>query len=233
MKCPLYCFGGRVKAGFRVGLCFLVPGDATVRQMNDKPLFLLLVLALVAYCCNRPVEAKPNDLEARIRNVIGRTPPSSWDQESEAQRAVRLDLAAHAVRLGSQGDEQLAAALIALGQHESGFAQYVGEGCDPVPKGAANCDGGRARSYWQAWRVACPRAWELPRGSREATIAFAVCAGKKLQGQAKRCQGQHPAGYWAGAFSGYRSTPCDWKPAAERARTMQVKLQLLQSRDQR
>jgi hypothetical protein len=180
---------------------------------------LIVLVGLLVYSCGR--DATAETLEERVRAVLGESPPSRWDAD-ERGRDERLDALASIIADASSGPLD-AAILLALGWHESRFAGYVGRGCRDIPEEAANCDGGRARSYWQAWRVSCRQAWELPRGSEQATRAFAACALRRFHGSAKRCHGRHPAGHWAGAFSGYRSVDCTWRPGAERARTLALR----------
>lgn len=178
--------------------------------MRETPLFLLFLAALVVFCCGRSADA--NDLEARTLRVLRDLPRSKWDDPGPA-RDRRL---ARTARVISQWREVDAALLIALGEAESDFAGYVGAGCVDVPPGAPDCDKGKARSYWQAWRVACPQAWELPRGEA-ATAAFASCARRRFWGAVRRCRGRHPSGPLAGGFSGYAGRGCDWPGGTARA----------------
>lgn len=188
--------------------------------------YLVICLSLLlAYSCCRTSVASEAPLEERVRSVLGASPASRWDADEDG-REIRLDGIAIVIAEASASDLD-AAILLALGWHESRFARYVGRGCRDIPEGASDCDGGRARSYWQAWRVTCRSAWRLPRGSEAATLAFAACALRRFHGSAKRCRGRHPAGYWAGAFSGYRSVDCLWAPGAERARTLALRLSQL------
>lgn len=183
---------------------------------------LIAFVLLTAYTCGRSAQAE-EPLETRVRGVLAGMPVSRWDADEEGREG-RLDDLARIVADVAESDLD-AAILLAIGGEESNFAGYVGRGCTDVPKSAANCDGGRARSYWQAWRVACRTAWELPRGSEQATYAFASCALKRFRGAAKHCRGRHPAGYWAGAFAGYRkSTECAWGPGARRAETLALRV---------
>lgn len=111
--------------------------------------------------------------------------------------------------------------LITLGQFESKFAKYVGEGrciegpvgmqCDPDEKGIP-----RARSYFQHWEVSCPKLWETEPGSKEELFVAAKCTARKLTGAYYRCREINP-NVWAGAFSGFRASSCIWEPAIERA----------------
>jgi hypothetical protein len=145
------------------------------------------------------------------------------DEQPEARR-LRLVMAAQAIEQvahATPDPAQTAAALLAIGFHESRFAAYVGQGrCHEGPKGA-RCDEGRARGYWQLWRVACPPAWRLEPGSREALHAEARCAARAWRGALWRCRRRHPAGPIAGAFAGYRGADCEWARGARRAQTFE------------
>ena len=116
-----------------------------------------------------------------------------------------------------------AAALIALGYHETGFARYVLDGhCEQGPVGA-RCDGGRARGPWQVWAW-CKAGWAAPDGSREAIREQARCAVRLLRSSSASCArvcrstgaGCRPL---LAAFSGYAGRGCEWPRAAARVRT--------------
>lgn len=143
------------------------------------------------------------------------------DEQPEKRRA-RLVVAAIEIEQASRATREpgeTAAALLALGFHESRFAAYVGEGrCHEGPKGA-RCDNGKARGYFQLWLVACPSAWRLEPGSRESLRAEARCAARAWRGARLRCRNRHPAGPIAGAFAGYRGADCEWSRGARRAKT--------------
>src|SRR5512143_4111872 len=95
-----------------------------------------------------------------------------------------------------------AAALIALGKHETSYAAYVVTGhCKDGPKGA-RCDGGLARGPWQVWSW-CREGWAAPDGSSEALAAQALCARRMLSYAYHRCAGKNPSGDFAGMYSGY------------------------------
>jgi hypothetical protein len=131
--------------------------------------------------------------------------------------ALAIDHAAQA----TSDPKQTAAALLTLGFEESRFAAYVGEGrCAEGPKGA-RCDRGKARGYWQLWRVACPLAWTLEHNSRRALRVEARCAARAWRGALLRNRRCHPAGPIAGAFAGYRGADCRWRRAAGRAKRFQ------------
>lgn len=162
--------------------------------------------------------------------LLGLPPFHSETDESAEGRQARLQTvaaaidhaaAAHAHRWPPQ---KTAAALLALGWHESRFARYVGEGrCHEGPPGA-RCDPNRhgvrqARTYWQLHRVACPAAWALPEGSAAELQVAARCAAGLLIGAEHRCRHRTPYGLLAGAFSGYRGIACDWRPSRARAQS--------------
>jgi hypothetical protein len=140
-------------------------------------------------------------------------------------RAALYRPTAQAIAEVSNGNRVKAAALIALAYEESRFARYVLEGrCKDGPKGS-RCDWNyltrspRARGPWQLWSW-CTDAWRHPDGSIESLRSGARCASRLLAGAKQRCLGRHPAGDWAGAYSGYRNGACTWAPAAGRARRM-------------
>jgi hypothetical protein len=174
----------------------------------------MLLAALVCYCCGRQSDASDETgLRDDIRRVLGKSPPSRFDDETTEQRSARLDAIADDIAAASR-DRREAAALLAIGQMESGWAEYVGAGCrypGGIPKGAGHCDRGLSRSYWQMKQVACRPGWALSRGSRESQGVFAVCARKRFLGALRRCQGRHPGGDIAGAMAGYRSANCSWE----------------------
>jgi len=101
-----------------------------------------------------------------------------------------------------------AAALAVLGDRETHFAQYVGEGrcregrfkCDPDEHGNP-----QSLTYWQLKRKACPEAHALRDGSREQQKAAAKCAVRLWFSARRRCASAPSAGSdrIAGAFSGY------------------------------
>lgn len=98
---------------------------------------------------------------------------------------------------------ELAAAVVALGNHETHYAELVGAGrCEEMPEGQ-RCDHGRARTYWQAWASACPAAWAEEPGSRRELEAAAWCATRLMAGGARFCADRGAPPDWAGAFSRY------------------------------
>lgn len=143
-------------------------------------------------------------------------------ESHDARRARLLPFAALVAAL----PPHRAAAVLAVGYHESRFAAYVAHGCEDVPDGAAGCDRDRwgrprALGYTQLWRVACPSAWKLPHNSPEQLAAIVTCTDKRLRHSLRRCRGQHPLGDVAGMFAGYRGIDCTWegKDMAKRVNT--------------
>lgn len=133
-------------------------------------------------------------LAAAILNVLLALPPWHGDaRETGEEREARLAPWAVAIAEASGGDVELAAALVALGTHESHWAEYVtGYRCHEGPRGA--CDDGRARGPLQVhgW---CEGG---PSPEREAR-----CAARILRAFQARCwRGAH-AGNWALPFAAY------------------------------
>jgi hypothetical protein len=149
--------------------------------------------------------------------------------ETPEQRADLLRPVAMAIELATE-DTTEQAALVALGWHESRWARYVVSGhCSDGPSGV-RCDNGQARHPWQLHRSACPSAWALAEDDPRALERSAACAVRLLRGARGRCRGMHPAGDWAGAFSGFaRGGQCTWAPAAGRARSMSAALMALEA----
>ncbi len=99
---------------------------------------------------------------------------------------------------------ELGLALVILGDIESHYARYVGDGrCHDGPRGA-RCDNGRSRTYWQAQERFCPAAWAHPQGSPAELTAAAWCAARALSVGHRFC------GDWAGAFGRYAGGGCSW-----------------------
>ena len=151
------------------------------------------------------------------------------DKRSELYRPLAQTIAAEA-----RGNRSKEAALVTLAWLESRLARYVLEGrCKEGPRGM-RCDAHprtgvpRARGAFQVWGW-CRDAWRHPEGSIESMRAEARCASRMLSAGLQRCRGRHPAGDWAGAFSGYRNGACTWAPAAARARRMETVLARLGS----
>ncbi len=112
------------------------------------------------------------------------------------------------------------AALVELGQSESGFARYVGEGCYQVPPGAPSCDHGTSLGYWQVKRRTCSEAFQFPPWTVESLSHQVTCAARHFRWALWYCAGKHPSGRVAGAFAAYAGQPCDWEDGTERAERM-------------
>jgi len=166
-------------------------------------------------------------------------PRFSLDTESPAERIARMgqiaqvidDATLRATCAGSYASaecrpvwlgsrRQLGAALIALGWHESKFAQAIGEGhCETLPVGM-RCDRGRARGYFQLWKVACPVAWQEEHGSAAELRESSWCAARLLSSAYRFCSADIPADPWARAFGRYAGRTCAWAGGIGRVRTM-------------
>lgn len=72
---------------------------------------------------------------------------STWNQKHETEEAYRerVESIAEGVSRASEGDPRMAALLVAIAKHESGFSRLVHQG--DCPKGG--CDGGRSATLWQ------------------------------------------------------------------------------------
>ena len=152
--------------------------------------------------------------------LVGLTPSHTDTLEQRAldARERRLESAAYWCTVYA-GDRAELAACVTIGIHESHWAYLVGAGrCSEMPEGE-RCDEGRARSWWQQQRAACPALWRTEPGSPGAIQAGARCAVSLWRGALYRCRGRHPGGAVAGAYAGYRGIDCEWVGGARRART--------------
>jgi hypothetical protein len=142
-------------------------------------------------------------------------PPYYYEEKQslEARRERLRSVAAEIARETSNLDE--IAAVLTLGEAETHFAIYVGEGrcsegrfkCDPDFRGRP-----QARTYWQLWVSTCPMAWRALEGSPEELRAAVKCALDRWRFGLGRCKSL------VGAFSAYRAGDCAWKGAPERAK---------------
>lgn len=157
-------------------------------------------------------------VEAVLWALLTLTP---WREDAQDPGEVREEMLrpwAEAIAATAVSYEH-AAAMVAVGRHESRWARYILEGrCLDGPPGL-QCDlkpNGEPWSIgpWQLRKVACPEAWE-PAAS---PYIHARCAARLLLGAKSRCAGIHPGGEWAGAFSGF-NVGCQWPGAVERERT--------------
>jgi hypothetical protein len=206
-------------------------------------LTLLLAFTLLLIAAPQSVAANEVSPESELAGVVARylvaLPPHSTDAaESAEDRGRRMQEIAREIALASMkqplaGYEPIdqAAALIVNGKSESEFARYVGERrcqegppgmrCDPDRNGVAQAD-----SYWQLWKVACPKLWAAPAASREALREAATCASSRFRGAMGRCTANGVEGP-AGGFAGFHSSDCWWPGGKARAaRFEQVRMRL-------
>jgi hypothetical protein len=135
-------------------------------------------------------------LEATLFGALLALPPY-YREPGDTTREARFRVVAHEL---SGLRPAVATALIKIGQAESGFAAYVGAGCLVIPKGAPNCDGGRALGYWQLHRSTCPAAWRFPPWTIESLREQVTCAARLYQGAASRCLPANGSHSWPQAF---------------------------------
>lgn len=125
---------------------------------------------------------------AELLAVLLALPVYMGDGESGESREARLDPWARAIAAEARTPDE-AAALVAVGQLESRWAEYVTEGrCHEGPAGQ-RCDNGRAKGPYQlhGWCTATD-----PRGQT-------ACAARMLRWARSRC------GSWERAFGAYAS----------------------------
>lgn len=154
-------------------------------------------------------------------------PPKYGESEPLPERWERMHAAAQAIASAADKtpDPHLTARLLsAVAWHETRLSQWVGVGgCAKVGRDSSQCDGGRARSYWQLWQVSCPELWALEPGSREALEQAAHCASRHLWSGYRSCLAKFHGNSrlaWIGALSRYATGHrCYWSGASERYRT--------------
>lgn len=104
--------------------------------------------------------------------------------ETEEARRARW---AEVVDAVSGFDRVTVSALLAIAEGETHLAAYTRGDCTGrVPKGGANCDGGRARSYWQLHRAACPELWVA--SDPDMVKVAARCAAKRWRWAYRLCE---------------------------------------------
>lgn len=113
--------------------------------------------------------------------------------------------------------QQIVAAIIAIGKHESWFSGYVQAGqCQLGPRGS-RCDPRSgtpmARGPWQIWRVTDPELWTLPAGSPDALRRGALRTGQLWAGGYGRCY-RRGRNALLGAFSAHAGTGSCARPSA-------------------
>lgn len=164
-------------------------------------------------------------MKAYIFALLRSLTPFSQEPEPETteQRDERLGVLAEAtapavaIRPRGWSERMMARAMVTVVKFESQGARYVQLGkCSTGPKGM-RCDQGRARTPFQLWRVACPRAWQNEPGSPAELKEAARCAAGLLTSAHNRCWAR-AATPIQGMFSGYRGASCTWPGAIPRER---------------
>jgi len=141
-------------------------------------------------------------------------PPESRNPRL-AVLSTAIEKAAKKRRPRGVSERDMQAALMSIAYKETRLAKNVGIGrCDLMPKGQ-RCDSGKAKTYFQLWKVACPAVYAegLEPGSQEELDIAADCAARLLTAGYNRCAGKNKHGIWPGAFAGYRSIDCQWEGA--------------------
>lgn len=152
--------------------------------------------------------------------MLSLTPWSGDKHETPQQRRELYAPVAVAIAGAVRWDDELVAALIAQGWHETRFARYVLEGRCADGPADARCDWSRshkrplARGPWQV-HGHCRAAWRHPEGSAASLAAEARCAASMLRSGRSRCRS------WVGAFAGMRGGwACSSPSAVARELTM-------------
>lgn len=167
---------------------------------------------------------------AQLLLVLLALAPYHLDHESAADRYARMTVVAQSIDAATleatctgpfesanckptwpATRPELAALLVTIGWHETAFARHVGAGaCKPW-----ECDGGRARHYWQTWANpwVSRQTWnELEGLGYVPTTKAAAAAASVLGAGRRRC------GSSGGAIAFYAVSRCSWPGAARRAR---------------
>lgn len=194
-------------------------------------LCLLTALATVAALAGLARAEETESRLVRATRAVLESLPVAWVDRDEDPELRRERLAILAAELAAAAEDRadwdvVTSAGIEIAWAESRLARYVADGrCEDGPEGS-RCDIDpatgipRARGYFQQWKAACPLAYEHPAGSRESLQQEARCVVRLWSAARVRCRGRHPAGEWAGAFSGYRSVDCRWPLGKRRAEHM-------------
>lgn len=159
--------------------------------------------------------------------------PPAWEDRAEVDRHVRLGMIADGIADAALVEswpgapDELAAALVAIGWHESRYARRIHAGrcgpreCDAVADARGRVVWHRARSPWQVQLsgVVPPALWRAARGiTPEATGAGAEAAALALSSARRKC-GDRWQPWDVGAVSMYATgRRCRWHRAPERAR---------------
>lgn len=141
-----------------------------------------------------------------------------WSGDKDTDHVFDAARAIHMAASELEGDgawtyDQRVIWLIKVGYSETRFAKAIGEDrCDKLNRYGLHCDHGKAKTYWQCHKVACPRVWEMPRGSYEQTLEGARAALALGESGFVRC------GHLEGAFTAY-GVPgsCSWRFGSGRA----------------
>lgn len=153
-------------------------------------------------------------LEAAVLSALLALTPH-WSDAPTTERPERLRLLAQAIAEATN-DPDTAAALVAIVKHESNVAAYTWT-CAVIPRGAADCDKGRARSPFQLHRAGCLEGW------RSGSIMdYAKCAARHWRGGKGRCE-RYAKDAMAARFRAYRG-PC--APLADEYRRVKTYLRI-------
>lgn len=139
--------------------------------------------------------------------------PEWWTRMHEVGVVIANEARARSKSLA--GARRLAAMLVAVGHHETRFSERFALGrCRP-----GECDGGRARGYYQLWRVSCRRLFAVKVGSAEALRVSTGCAARLLDVAWLECRKRSGRGVY-GALSRYAvGHGCSWSGAERRRET--------------
>ncbi len=151
--------------------------------------------------------------------------PACYVEIPDNTRDTRLTMVAHEL---ARLPQSVAVALAYQGWQESKWSSWVWNGCIPSkkPKGASgNCDRGRARGAFQLWENTCRAAYQYEPGTAESLHEEVACAARIWRNGIRRCEGRHPDGNIAGAFSAFAGASCEWPGGAARAREYEATLQ--------
>lgn len=159
------------------------------------------------------------DLDPVIELML-RIPPHSTDaKEQWVQKHARFMPFAKAIERLPLLEEQ--AAMVALMQHEALLARYVAEDrCSDGPRGAEECDSGKARGLFQLHEPTCPAIWQVPPSAERAAMEV-DCAVRYYRIKRRDC-----GDTLAGGLAGYRGD-CDTTDRPLRARTAATFLDVL------
>jgi hypothetical protein len=201
---------------FALLVCLSARADATAPSLTDR--ITAVLLAQTPHFSDRDEE--PRAREARLRDVAAAI--SAGVAHARCRGAWENDPDCRPVWRGSP--TELASAVIALGLHESHYAERIQSGncgpheCDRDPRTHEP----RSLGPWQAKREACPELHEQEPGSDGALRAGAFCAARLLGGFARYCTDAGQPTDWAGAFKKYGGRACrsEWSDGETRVAVM-------------